>query len=364
MTITVLLCHRTGIAWGDNLFVGTGNNILVSGDDAMYLNSQRRLLPFRGQFSYSNVAFELAGKVIESLSDESYFDFIQKHDQTARLITCIKAGDDWFSGPSAGMRSCVRDLLKLYSAFLLGFNDQLNSGTTSTEGIPLKQGPQLLTAKIPLDQPSRNKTSYGLGWVRVQTPGRMSQIGLNQDPVPQMLLVGKGVPSQLLIFHQGSLPGVLAANILLPETETAIVVTSNSLALNDVPDWVVQLILKEVIDVPKDQRNDYIHLAEVSRAKSLEWYPRPSIVISLEGGKLYWLLQGLETERFSLQHYEHDTFTWLQPRNELSRRGRWVGGDQGSEFWKVEFKTSQEETIERLSWLHDNGVPAVEYHNE
>lgn len=171
------------------------------------------------------------------------------------------------------MRSCVRDLLKLYSAFLLDFNNQLNSGTTSIEGIPSKQVSQLLTVRIPFDQPSRDETSYGLSWVRVQTPGRMGQVCLNPGLVPQMPLVDRGVPSQLLIFHQGSLPGALAASVLLPETETAIVVTSNSLALNDVPDRVVQLILEEVLDVPKDRRNDYIHLAEISCAKSLEWYP-------------------------------------------------------------------------------------------
>lgn len=77
-TITDLLCHRTGMSWGDNLFIGTENNVLISEKDSMkYLNSQTRLLPFRAQFSYNNIAFELAGKVIESLSGESYFDFVQ-----------------------------------------------------------------------------------------------------------------------------------------------------------------------------------------------------------------------------------------------------------------------------------------------
>ena len=46
------------------------------------------------------------------------------------------------------------------------------------------------------------------------------------------------------------------------------------------------------------------------------------IEISLEEGTLYWALQGLPSEKLFLGHYEHDTFTSLQPRNELAKRGR------------------------------------------
>ena len=193
-TVADLLCHRTGMSWGDNLFVGTDNNVLISEKDSMkYLNSLTRLLPFRGQISYNNLAFELAGKVIESLSGESYFDFVQSRildplgmdrtflktppsnvgnvgkcynasdDGTSAQITCVKAGDDWFGTPSAGMRSCVRDLMKLYKAFLTSFNDQFASSRTSTEGSPLKQVTHLMSTKISFDQPSRNEASYALG---------------------------------------------------------------------------------------------------------------------------------------------------------------------------------------------------------
>ena len=56
------------------------------------------------------------------------------------------------------------------------------------------------------------------------------------------------------------------------------------------------------------------------------------IEVSFEDGTLYWALQGLPSEKFSLDHYEHDTFTSLRPRNELAKRGRWV--NQGAEFSK------------------------------
>ncbi|KAI5865741.1 putative D-aminoacylase [Durotheca rogersii] len=427
MTLSDLLCHRSGMSWGDNLIIGTENNILISEKDSMaYLNSQTRLLPFRGQFAYNNLAYELAGKVIESLSQQSYFDFVQSRildplgmtrtylktppsdldnvgkcynalgNGTSAPVTCVQAGNDWFGTPHAGMRSCVSDLMKLYKAFMTGFNDQIASGKTSTDKLPLKQVSQLMSAKIFMDQPSRNEASYGFGWGRVQLPGRLGQIGINPGLMPNgMPIVGKGVAPRLVIFHQGSLPGALSLNLLLPDTESAIVISSNALALNDVPDWVGQLVLEEFLEVPESQRNDYIEASKISSAENLKWYPNLikelqqaqrngtspkelesyvgtywdrlhifKIVVTVESGALYWALQGLESEKFRLSHYEDDVFTWLQPREELSRRGRWVGTDQGPSFWKVEFKIGEAGKPNRLYWVHDNDVPAAEYSKE
>ncbi|KAJ8125688.1 hypothetical protein O1611_g7950 [Lasiodiplodia mahajangana] len=427
MTISDLLCHRSGMSWGDNLIIGTENNVLISEQDSMtYFNSQTRLLPFRGQYAYNNIAYELAGKVIESLSHQSYFEFVQSRifdplgmtrtflktppssldnvgkcyntldDGTSVPIPCVKLGDDWVGSPHAGMRSCVSDLMKLYKAFMTGFNDQLASGKTSTDGLPLKQVGYLMSAQMIMGQPSRNEVSYGFGWGRVQLPGRMGQIGINPDLMPNgMPVVGKGVTPRLVIFHQGSLPGALSLNILLPDTESAIVISSNALALNDVPDWVGQLVLEEFLEVPKSHRNDYIAASKESAAENLKWYPdlvkelqqakingtSPrelgsyvgtywdhhhifKIVITEEDGQLYWAFQGLDSEKFLLSHYEHDVFTWLQPRNELSQRGRWVGPDQGLSFWKVDFRIGEDGKPDRLFWVHDNDVPADEYRKE
>ncbi|KAF2790171.1 hypothetical protein K505DRAFT_251768, partial [Melanomma pulvis-pyrius CBS 109.77] len=85
-------------------------------------------------------------------------------------------------------------------------------------------------------------------------------------------VVGKGVSSQLVVFHQGSLPGALSISILLPGTKSAIVISSNALALNDVPNRVGQLVLEEFLQVPASERNDYIKAAEISRAENLKWY--------------------------------------------------------------------------------------------
>jgi hypothetical protein len=83
------------------------------------------------------------------------------------------------------------------------------------------------------------------------------------------------------------------------------------------------------------------------------------IEVMVEDGTLHWALQGLESEKFRLDQYEEDIFTWILPRNELAKRGRWV--DQGADFWKVEFKANDKGEIDYLLWVHDIGVPAVKY---
>ena len=73
-TIAELPCHRTGMAWGDKYYISTENNIIIPGKDSMkYLNSQERLLPFRGQFQYHNLPYQF---VVEKLSGVTYSEFV------------------------------------------------------------------------------------------------------------------------------------------------------------------------------------------------------------------------------------------------------------------------------------------------
>jgi hypothetical protein len=155
------------------------------------------------------------------------------------------------------------------------------------------------------------------------------------------------------------------------------------------------MVLEEFLEVPAAERNDYLAAAKTSVATNLQWYPNlvqelqrarkngtsprdlsayagtywdrlriVKVVVTVEDAGLYWALQGLASEKFRLTHYEDDVFTWLQPRNELSRRGRWVGTDQGPSFWKVEFKARPDGTPDRLYLVHDNDVPADEFRKE
>ncbi|KAG4284484.1 hypothetical protein FPRO06_08863 [Fusarium proliferatum] len=261
-TMTDILCHRTGMGWGDNVILGTAGNVLLRAGDVMkYINNRPLVRPFRAQFGYNNLHYELAGSVIEQVSGQSYFDFMQSRllnplrmertsfqtpsksvegvavcynaldDASTVPIDFLKMGDDGYGAASGGARSSVKDLLKLYSSFIKGFNSQFSGSDAPDVGSPLKQLSHIMSAKIPFDQPSRHEASYAFGWGRVQLPGRFGQIGLNPALLPQgMPTIGRGT-SSLVLFHQGSLPGSLTFVGLLPETETVIVVLTSSLAL-------------------------------------------------------------------------------------------------------------------------------------
>jgi CubicO group peptidase (beta-lactamase class C family) len=410
-TITDLLSHRTGFTVSD-YYLGAENNVLISKEDTLvFLNDQIAIQPIRSTWQYNNLGYELVSLMIDKVSSSSWADLLRDRifkplqlkrtmldyppkddgnvakaysaldDASPTEIHTVKATDKIFSGAAAGLRTCVKDLLVLYDAFMLAANDQFATGKTSTSGSPLKQVNHIMSARIPMGGPTLNEASYGFGWARVQLPGTMGGIGCNPGLMPGgMPIVGKGGPSRLVVYHQGSLPGALSAVNLIPKTRTAIVVLSNSLALNDCPDWVGQLVLEEILDVPN--RNDYVEAAISSAAKTLEWHPRVTtelqkdqkhntsskdldtytgaywnaiktmkIEVTVEANQLYYAVQGLESEKYVLAHYEDDIFTWIRPRNELVARGRWV--DQGAEFWKMKFSGNDQGTIDRLTWVHD-----------
>ncbi|KAK8071934.1 hypothetical protein PG996_005282 [Apiospora saccharicola] len=273
LTIVDLLCHRAGISWADNLVIGSDNNI-----HSYYDSVQERIFDPLGM---SRSFLKTPTSDVDNISK----CYNTLDDLSTAPITCSRVGDDWYMVATAGVRSYVSDLMKLYAAFGTCFNDQFTSGTSNTEGLPLKQVPELMSAKIPMAQPTRNELSYALGWQRIQLPGKMGHIGLNSDLLPRggMPAIGHGIPSELVLFHQGSMPGLLSFAALIPGTNGAIVVLSNSLALTDVADWVGQLILQELLNVPDTHKANMIDCAKTTVAGNLMWYPR--IVEGLEKGR-------------------------------------------------------------------------------
>lgn len=79
-------------------------------------------------------------------------------------------GQDLFGGPSGGWWPCARDLSKLYKAFLAGFQDQFATESQLQTILPSGRSNHLTSAKIAMDQPSRNKLSYAFGCVERSCP--------------------------------------------------------------------------------------------------------------------------------------------------------------------------------------------------
>lgn len=95
----------------------------------------------------------------------------------------------------------------------------------------------------------------------------MGSIGMNPGLV-ETPNVDNGIPSTLVSYHQGSLSGALSAMAIVAKHEVIVVVISKPLSLNDCLNWVIQLLLEEILDSPI--RNDYILLSKESAEKSLE----------------------------------------------------------------------------------------------
>lgn len=221
-----------------------------------------RVHRFRDHYLYNNLGYEITAHTLASISGEAWDQVLHKRifgplnmtqtatrahfrtDNVAKTymtldddsnveITPILSGGDTVGGPGYAMRSCVKDLVKLYASFLDAGKHQFESGTTSTPGSPLKHVPFLWSPKISMGPITYRETSYPLEWARVQTPGPMGAIGINSSLLKpsQIPLIGRKEPSRLILYHQGCMPGNLAAINLIPESRGAVLVLTNSLAL-------------------------------------------------------------------------------------------------------------------------------------
>ncbi|KAG4415579.1 hypothetical protein IFR04_011299 [Cadophora malorum] len=417
-TIVDCLAHRTGLQM-NNYWLESNNNIVIPLSDSMkLLNALKPVKPFRRQWQYNNLGYDLASHVIEKLSGMSWNQMIQSrifdplemhrtgtHENFAGPDNASKAygslsngspvrigdsqiGDNTIAGAGGGVRSCLTDMLKLMKVWLEAGEHQLRTGLTSTPELPLKQVSHIMSAKIPTSSSSYRETSYGMGWARTQLPGPMGVIGLNGLWLPGrpgtangFPIVAKSKPSQLVIYHQGSNPGVLASASLLPESQSAIVVLSNTLALNDCADWVGQLLVETVLGVD-EAKNDYLQITKDTVASALAWYtpmakelrenrslemPRNPqeyagiyyneaetihIDVYSDGKKLSFAFQGLEDEVWDLRPWEGDVFTWLpESRDIIASRGRFTF--QSPDYYKIKFSVSETGVVEKLTWVHE-----------
>ncbi|CAK7210015.1 hypothetical protein SBRCBS47491_000627 [Sporothrix bragantina] len=421
-TLADLFSHRSGMSSAGALVGGSEGNVLVAtqADMLRVVNEQVLLPERRGKYCYNSTAYDLVGAAIENLSQQSTVAaFVDDRifqplglqrssmepppiegsdDNTCSCYNvldngtpvCIPAprvGENGVGTASGGLWTCTSDLVKLYRAMLRSYH--------GAQDTPLRGISNTMAVHVAMPG---GDTAYGLGWVRTRLPNTLGQIGLNGRLLPDsMPTAGHGLNSRpLIVYHQGTLPGALACAVLLPETSQVVVVLGNALALTDVPDWVVHLVVEELLGVPQDQRVDVFRYARQSIVVNLAWYngvtkglasattrrswKRPlesyvgtyvdktgvfRVVVTLKEKQLAWAFQGLDSERYVLTHYDGDTFTWLQTRNELVSRGRWVLGDDCSaNFWKVVFcahDAGSQDTINAIQWEHDPAMPPIEY---
>jgi hypothetical protein len=198
-----------------------------------------------------------------------------------------------------------------------------------------------------------------------------------------MPIVGEGGPESLVIYHQGSMAGYTSSIFLLPGSNSAVVVLTNSIQLNEAADWVGELLLETLLDSPNP--HDYKLLAKESADSFVAKFPamikeleeqrvqgtaaKPLhayvgkyynsihnffIEISLVNDSLYLAFQGgRDNQVWKMEHYHYDTFTWLMSRDEAIKHSRFPYA--GKDLYKIEFKASKDEKINSLLWAHEVG---------
>ncbi|KAK3375822.1 putative D-aminoacylase [Lasiosphaeria ovina] len=318
-------------------------------------------------------------------------------DKSPFRLPFPKTGDANIMAPAQAVRSSVKDMLAYGSALLAAQKAEL-AGQKPPPGNPLRGTAKQLSGHISKGSNSPlRENSYGFGMDRVQLPQSIAGVGCNSMFVREMprLVPRPGVPGGgLLLVHTGSLAGYTSMLGLLPEyNETVIFVVTNAVGLGDASGWVLQLLVDTIIG--SESKTDYVALAteaatnharrEVDNAKALDeartpgTQPRPSLdeyvgdYVGLGGlfklqvrrrrdvrGELEVLFQGLESQAWPLTHYEHDTFSWLQPFNEQARRARF--NLAGPDIFKLKFMAGEGNqggptgAIDRVCWMQEPGL--------
>lgn len=407
VTIADFLSHRTGLFGDMSTAIQGDMEVLLPPEELISTVADLETVSsFRQSWNYNNWGYSIASRVIERLSGQSYHDFVTKavlqplglentttrpnlDDQgnTATPYATLEDGtphqlpmkfplaDSLFEA-AGGMFSTVNDLLKYIQAVLAAERDP-----TSTQ---LHSMRLLLSNQIPLDQVSREYRFYGLGWIRTLLPGVVGLQGDNAELFDwnELPILGQGSPARTAYYHQGSSFGYCSAAFMFPESESGVVVLTNSMALNDAADWIAQGYVSALFQNNEDDR--YVQLAKESRKRKLanvadiqtiynqirkdhqHGAARPldtytgiyrnnlgNFVIEVrehehDGDILTMAFQGKQSQVYNLRHLQDDTFEWALTYDESARRARFAIWDP--EYFKVRFHLSSEGLVSSVSW--------------
>jgi len=287
------LSHRSGLLGDLSLAVQGQLECLLPKNQLLPTVSRlKTIAPFRRQWPYNNWGYAIAGEAIEKLSGKGFAAYLEESileplglehttsqrdygpqdnfadahfslcDATPLLADREYFFKNTFFEPAGGLYSNVDDMLKWAKAIL---DADVNA---SSKG-PLRDISTIISNQIPLDSPSHDSRFYGMGWIRTQLPGVVGLQGDNPDlfSISELPILGIDGSSMMVYYHQGSALGYYSAILVFPESQSAIVVLTNSVPLNDAADWIAQVYATALFDFPKPA--NYVALARESRRRKV-----------------------------------------------------------------------------------------------
>ncbi|KAH9215717.1 beta-lactamase/transpeptidase-like protein [Leptodontidium sp. 2 PMI_412] len=393
-TIVDFMSNRTGLASQVQFWMQEFGRMSLAQDETLPLIAKLpQVCDFRTNFLYQNWGFSLAAILIQRLSGLTWGRFLGTHifeplgmtrTTTQRNSGFENAAKGYIALEDAGVQTTVHDLLTLYKHILESSKDQFERNTTTTGGSPLKELATILAPHITAPGYSVGEQAYGLGFTITDLPGTLGATGINGMYTSEMPVVGRGLSGKKRVwYHNGSLAAFLSCIHILPETNSAIVVLTNSIAKNDAADWLAQLILEAFIDNP--EKNNYKLIAKESADGLVnKWHamtkqlsddrvanttPRALskyigkyyndaknwlLDIYLQDGDLWMCMQGTRAESYKLAHYNYDTFSWTLTWDESARRGRFR--NPTADYYLLRFQMSDDGAW-GLKWTIDNDIP-------
>lgn len=406
------LAHRTSLTGAFHLtFQGDGIHLLNKKYLLSYFSKLKTVYSIREEWTYSSWGYLIIGEILERVTGEtlgSYLDqAVFKHLGLSRTTTQLDVlNTSNLAKPHAALEDASSYELKspmLFKGSIFEAAAGAYSSTTdmlkyaqsimSAGSIPAIGEPKMyLTQQTPVSGPSLRDRSYALWWIRTQLPGVTGVMGDNMRlySMDEMPVIGKGTASRLIMYHQGARVGFFPLAYLYPETESAFVVLTNSIALGDAADWIAQAYTQALFE---DQEPiDWIKTTQDSRDRMLAKYtdfkstlaneriPKTShkspesyvgnyyvdlglflIKISRKDSSediLEIAFQGLKSHAYDLRHYNFDVFEWSLRRNETAKRGRYHLFNVS--YLKIDFKVHIADQTDMLLLDHDPNFEKAE----
>jgi CubicO group peptidase (beta-lactamase class C family) len=410
-TLRDLLANRTGLTPADLMWGQQYGEFLLPKSELVRITTYLEAIrPFRERFLYSQWNYGLVTEVVESVIGKTLGTYIKerildpmnmhrttlgkpegenispghaiRNNGTPCKIDFANMDDGTGLAGGFAAKTSVKDLLFMYQGLLRAKKDQTQTSLSSTPGSPFKHTRTIFSPHIGVAAFNVEDVAYCLGLYRTRLPGTLGVASINNVLLgPKKIPSLSGSPGLELYHHTGNIPGFLASAFLIPSTESAVVVLTNSLPFMDPTDFVGQLIVSTLIG--EEPSSKLPSLARAARSSMLRAHPmlaatlakhkttKPPrspitvyvgrywnaaenfcLSITARAGGLLMRVQEAPRTNYHLEPYDGDTFYWPADReDELCERGMWP--IIAPAWHKVIFGTSDEGTVSHLIWHHD-----------
>jgi CubicO group peptidase (beta-lactamase class C family) len=342
LTVRDLLVHRSGLGLGAGDLLWWPSSTYNRKEIAARLRFIKPSTSFRSAYAYDNVLYLVAGELIETISGQSWEDFVStrilakvgmigsnvRHSAAAASgniasphapidgkVRPIAPFDSDNTNPAGGINSSAEDMAKWMRVLLA--NGRLADGSRLFSEATARQLTNIVTPLSPSNPPPE------LAPLRNNFSGYA--LGLNV----------RDYRGKKMVTHTGGLPGYVSRVMLLPEIGLGVTVLTNQESgeafdaiayhvvdhyLGAAPtDWI------EAYRAVAARQNSGVADAETRAAAARDAMSKPSlpltgyagtyadgwygdITIALEQGKLVMRFSRTPSLVGDLEHWQHDTF--------------------------------------------------------